>query len=86
MIKVVCSVFDSKAAVYANPFYSPNTAVAIRDFSHACHDPNVALFRNPEDYSLYQVATFDDESGLFVPTVPPAFLISAASVVNPTGE
>jgi hypothetical protein len=77
MIKVVCSVFDSKAAAYSNPFYSPNNAVATRDFLHAATDPQSAMFRNPEDFSLYQVATFDDDSGLFAPVVPPMFISSA---------
>lgn len=85
MIKFVCSVFDVKAAAFSNPFYSVNPAVAIRDFRTACSDPASGLSANPEDYNLYQVATFDDESGLFVPTVPPLFLVSAASTNTSTG-
>jgi hypothetical protein len=82
MIKVVCSVFDVKAVAYSNPFYSVNTAVAVRDFSHAVSDPNSGLFNNPEDFSLYQVATFDDESGLISPLVPPVFLSSAVKSIG----
>lgn len=86
MIKVVCSVFDSKAAIFSNPFYSVNVAVASRDFAQGCKDPASALSANPEDFSLYQVATFDDDSGMFVPTVPPAFIVSASAVLKPNME
>lgn len=79
MIKVVCSVFDSKAGLYSNPFYSVNSAVAKRDFFAGCADPNSGLNRNPEDYALYQVAHFDDESGQFTPIVPPSFIANAVT-------
>lgn len=82
MQKVVCSVFDTKAAVYSNPFYSVNTAVAARDFAHGCNDPNSALHRNPDDYILYQVASFDDETGLFTPCVPPVFVAAANTSIS----
>lgn len=83
MIKLVCSVFDAKAGIYSNPFYSHNIMTATRDFNQGCSDPNSGLSRNPEDYSLYAVATFDDESGLFAPTVPPLFIANAVTSTIP---
>lgn len=82
MIKVMCSVFDSKAACFSNPFYSPNIPVATRDFSAACMDKNSGISRNPEDYSLFQVGTFDDESGLLTPTLPPVHICSASYIIS----
>lgn len=79
MIKVICSVFDSKAGVFANPFVAVNLAVARRDYLYACTDPTTALSRNPSDYSLFQLATFDDESGLLTACVPPVFISSSVS-------
>lgn len=84
MKKAVFSVYDNKAAVYSNPFYAVNVAVASRDFAQACNDRNSGLAIHPDDYSLYQVAVFDDDSGLFTPTIPPLFICSAASCINPT--
>lgn len=85
MKKVVCSVFDNKAAVYSNPFYSVNLAVASRDFAQACKDSNSGLSVHRDDFSLYQLAEFDDISGVFVPCMPPVFICSAASVFNQEG-
>lgn len=79
MKKAVCAVYDRKAAVYFNPFYSVNTLTAGRDFMTAVADPTTQLSRNPEDYSLYCVAEFYDDSGLFVPVNPPEFLLSGTS-------
>lgn len=84
MRKVVCSVFDNVAGVYSNPFYSVNIAVASRDFARACTEPSSSLAVHPQDYSLYQLAEFDDSSGVFVSCQPPVFICSAASVLNPT--
>lgn len=78
MKKVVCSVFDVKSAIYSNPFYSPNVAVADRDFKYACQDSTTALSRHPDDYVLYCLAEFDDESGLFTSHTPPVFIASGS--------
>ncbi|AXH74677.1 MAG: nonstructural protein [Microviridae sp.] len=67
MQKSIFSVFDSKASVFATPFTSTNTATATRDFSRACNDPQSDLSAFPEDYFLYQIATFDDQTGLISP-------------------
>lgn len=86
MKKIVCAIFDAKAGVYSNPFYSINVQVATRDFNHACTDPNSGLSLHPEDYTLYALATFDDESGLFVPNVPPIFIANPVSSKIPFGD
>lgn len=78
MKKVVCSVFDAKAAAFSLPYYSVNLAVAMRDFRQGCLDPDSALSRNPEDFSLFHLANFDDETGLFTTITPPAILTNAS--------
>lgn len=86
MKKVVCSVYDVKAVCYSNPFYAPNTAVAVRDFQAAAVDPQSGISRNPEDYSLFLLATYDDETGAFENHTPPRHLISALNSTIPFGE
>lgn len=66
MNKVICSVRDITADVYANPFTSQNAQTAMRDFAHACRDENSQLFKNPEDFQLFQLGTFDDDLGVIV--------------------
>jgi len=64
MIKFLFSVYDSKAAVYSNPFVSLNQAVALRDFNRAATDSNSDISRFPEDYTLVELGEFDDETSV----------------------
>jgi len=56
------SVYDSKAKAYSHPFHAPNSVVALRIFGDAVADPATQLNRHPEDYVLYEIARFDDET------------------------
>lgn len=76
MKKIICAVRDITANVYANPFASHNPNTALRDFAHACKDSSSALFKNPEDYQLYKIADYDDDSGEMVGH-PPLLLANA---------
>lgn len=70
MILLICSVYDRKAAVYARPFVTPNRAMARRSFESARQDPTTELHKFPEDFSLYVLGTFNDETGEVVSQVP----------------
>jgi len=61
----VCSVFDSKAKCFSQPFFTPTKAVAVRAFSDQANDGTSQLFKHPEDFTLYCVGYFDDENGRF---------------------
>lgn len=67
MLKYVYSVFDSKSRTFCNPFVSINQFTALRDFRSASNDPASDIAKYPEDFTLYQLASFDDESGLLAP-------------------
>lgn len=66
----VFSVFDSKAAAYALPFFLPRVEVAIRSFRDAVRNPEHDMHRHPEDYSLHLLGEFDDASGAFTSRAP----------------
>ncbi|AXH77074.1 MAG: nonstructural protein [Microviridae sp.] len=71
MQKSMFSCFDSKAGVFSSPFTSINSNVALRDFSMAASDPNSQISQYPEDYILYEIATFDDSTGVITEIAPP---------------
>ncbi|AXH74978.1 MAG: nonstructural protein [Microviridae sp.] len=68
MRTVIVAVRDSAMAGFAAPMAFPTTAVAHRSFVQQVNsnDPNSQLCKTPEDYELYYLADFDDESGSFV--------------------
>ncbi len=55
-------VFDSKASAYLPPFFMPEAGQAVRVFSDMCNSPDHAFGKHPEDYTLFEIGTFDDRS------------------------
>lgn len=59
----VFSIFDSKAKSYLQPFYAMNAAVACRQIEDTVADPQHPFHRHAGDYTLFQTAVFDPETG-----------------------
>lgn len=59
----VYSVYDLKAKIFMQPFFSHNVATAGRMFSDTVNDSSTMLHKHPEDYCLYEIGGFDDETG-----------------------
>lgn len=57
------SVYDRVAAVYADPFSSPNDATAARAFTLAQSSPDTMLYASPSDYQLWYIGSLDNASG-----------------------
>lgn len=66
MIEVFC-IFDNKAKAFAQPFFLPNQAVAIRAFREVANDPTSQICKAPSDFELFSVGQFDDELGKLLP-------------------
>lgn len=69
-MKIICSVRDITADTYAAPFTSINAGTALRDFGHACRDPESQLAKSPAEFQLFTVGEFDDSTGTIVPHAP----------------
>lgn len=63
----VFSVFDSKLGVHKEgmQFNSRFVGDAKRAFQNAANNPKTEVCRFPDDFTLYEVATFDDETGRY---------------------
>ena len=79
MIQNAYSIKDAKANVFSAPFFSINDKTAQRSFEQAKNDSNTTISQNPEDYSLYRLAQFDDQSGELHPEKQPYYLSTAAA-------
>lgn len=66
MIRPMFSVFDHKAKMYANPFPHVNRGTAMRAIQDQLRNPNDQLRSSAGDYELFELGTFDDESGKHV--------------------
>jgi len=63
MMVQIFSIYDSKAGAYTQPFFAVNSRVAVRMFSHLANDPKHAFGMNPEDFTLFELGCFDDQTG-----------------------
>lgn len=57
------SIFDSKAAAFLQPFFARNEGVAVRQLSSAISDGQHDFCVHAEDYTLFEVGSWDEVSG-----------------------
>lgn len=64
----VIVVRDTAADVYGQPQFVLSVGAAVRSFGDEVNrsDPNNALFNHPEDFLMFEVGVFDDNTCEFV--------------------
>ena len=75
MIYGVYAIYDSAAHVFTAPTIDISDASAVRSFQQAIANSGSVMNFKPDDFSLYQVGTFDVETGELEPFTPPSRLI-----------
>jgi len=63
MVLLLCAVKDIKTNRFNRPFPESDKINAIRGLSMVVNDPNTQIHHFPQDFELWQVATFDDMNG-----------------------
>ncbi len=57
------TVYDSKAEAWLDPFYALATGAAIRMFETASNQPDHDFNKYAADYTLFEIGTFDPQTG-----------------------
>ena len=78
----VFSIRDGKSCVFGMPFFRVNKGVAMRDFSDLVNDVQTSIHKHPDDFKLYSLGEFDDNSGEFVSLPQPEFLAHGSDFIN----
>ena len=67
MKQIICTVKDRAADAYGRPMFVPSAGVAIRSFSDEINRNNAdnQLYNHPDDFDLYELGEFDDNTGIF---------------------
>lgn len=65
--KIYC-IFDVKAKAYMQPWFMPNDSMASRAFQDCVSDPQHTFGAHPEDYTLFNIGTFNQITGEIIPT------------------
>ncbi|UOF81151.1 DNA binding protein vP5 [Microviridae sp.] len=63
----VFTIYDSKSEVWGKPFYSQTTASGLRAFIDVVKDGQSEYNKFPNDFAIFEVAVWDDASGLMLP-------------------
>lgn len=80
MTMQICAIHDSKSGLYTQPLFFQAVAQAIRSFGDAVNDEKSDYHRHPEDYSLWHLGTYDDNTGALLPLNVPTVLVKANDV------
>lgn len=72
MIYRIVAVRDRAADTYAQPVFVTTVGGAIRAFEDEINreNENNALFRHPDDFDLYEIGAYDDQSAEIVSSKP----------------
>lgn len=79
-----CSIRDTKAEAWTSPMFFQSNAQAVRSFGDAVKDRSSDFGKHPEDYHLFWVGEFDDQTGKLEAMVP-EHLAHGANLVD-SGE
>lgn len=65
MINKMFVVFDCKAEAYLQPFFMQASGQAIRAWIDLVNDKTTQFSKHPEDYTLFELGTYDDSCAKF---------------------
>lgn len=81
----VMAIRDLKVNIFNMPWFALSIGQAIRNFGDLVQDPQSAQNKHPEDYNLYQLGEFDDETGAFQNLVAPTHVASGKDFASTEG-
>ena len=82
MIHTMIAVKDAKVGSYARPVPVVNAATGVRAFPDAVNDPSTEYHKHPEDYTIWELGSFDDQTGLFTNLDTPIQLANAIALLK----
>lgn len=74
---VVVAVRDKALEAFMRPFFVPARGMAARSFQDEVNraaDDN-SMYKHPQDYDLYYLGSFDEESGVFTNNERPELIV-----------
>jgi len=78
----IFSIRDQKSEVFNQPFLKKTHGEAERDFRSVVNDDKSTINKYPEDFDLYYIGDYDDNSGKLMPLDTPQHVIKAISCLT----
>lgn len=78
------AILDQKAHSFNPPYFLPHEDIAIRGFAQSIRHPDrYPTMRDfPEDFTLYLIGEFDDQSGKLLGYPEPKFIVRGSDLVK----
>ena len=78
----IYAIYDTKAAAFNTPFFAHTDELAIRSSKDVVSDKNTVYGRHPEDFVLYHVGMFSDQTGEINGIVPALHVAAFVELVD----
>lgn len=59
----ICAVRDRAMDAFMQPIFVPAVGLAVRSFIDEVNRSESPMFMHPEDYDLFEIGSYDDETG-----------------------
>lgn len=82
MIYKIYTIYDCKVEAYLQPFFMRANGEAVRAFTELANDSTKNIGTNPEDFTLFEVGTYDDSCAMFEVLPTPKSLGKAVEYVK----
>lgn len=69
MMKIY-AIFDEAIESYGQPIFTRTAGQALRSFSDEVKNPESPFNKHPEDYSIYYMGEFNEQTGIITPADP----------------
>jgi len=76
----IYTIRDSKGEFYGPPFFQKTHGEAERSFHTLVNDPKSNVNTYPEDFDLYHLGEYDDQTGKIRPLDTPSHIIKAIAL------
>lgn len=83
MVLKMYSIRDQKSEVYNLPFFQKTHGEAERSFRTTAMDQKTTICQHPEDFDLYFLGEYDDNTGKFQPNETPQHILKAIDCIQP---
>lgn len=82
MLLKMFSIRDSKGEIFNPPYYAKTHGEALRSFKTLSNDPKSTINQYPEDFDLYFLGEYDDQTGKLKPNDTPQHIEKAVTVMS----
>lgn len=60
----IFAIHDAKVGSYMQPFFMQSAGQALRSWGTSINDPSTLFCTHPADFTLFELGTYDDETGM----------------------